>query len=239
MHRDHTPYWLARWLDGLAAWHAEHYRFVHCESVGEGTRLTHGRHVNFSGPGIHLGRHVHLYAMPDASIQISTWALGNLNPRIVIDDYCIVNPGVRLVAAEAIEIGPGSQLATGAYVTDADWHGLHHRVYPPGETAPVILEENCWVADRATVLKGVRVGRNSIVAAGAVATRDVPPNTVVAGNPARIVKEIDPDLPGTTRRDLFETLDYVAFERHARRDQLAANGLLRWLRTLVFPRRGD
>jgi len=239
MRTDHTPYWLARWLDRGAALYAERYRFVHCESVGEGARLTNGRYVNFSGPGIHLGRYVHLYAMRDASIQISAWALGNLNPKIVIDDYCIVNPGVRVIAAEHIQIGPGTQLATGAYLTDADWHGLHHRVYPPGDTAPIILEENCWVADRATVLKGVRVGRNSIVAAGAVATRDVPPNTIVAGNPARTVKEIDPDAPSTTRRDLFETLDYVSFEKHYVREQLAHNGLLRWLRTLLLPRRGD
>ena len=116
MRTDHTPYWLARWLDQGAALYAERYRFPHCESVGEGARLTNGRYVNFSGPGIHLGRYVHLYAMRDASIQISAWALGDLNPKIVIDDYCIVNPGVRVIAAERIEIGPGTQLATGAYL---------------------------------------------------------------------------------------------------------------------------
>ena len=54
----------------------------------------------------------------------------------------------------------------------------------PGE-----IEENVWVGSRALILKGVRVGKGSIVAAGAVVTKNVPPNCIVAGNPAKVVKE--------------------------------------------------
>ncbi|HGE70735.1 TPA: acyltransferase [Candidatus Poribacteria bacterium] len=54
--------------------------------------------------------------------------------------------------------------------------------------APVVVEDNAWVTAGAIILPGVRIGKGSVVAAGAVVTRDVPPNTVVAGNPARVIK---------------------------------------------------
>ncbi|GIS36486.1 MAG: hypothetical protein Ct9H90mP7_4940 [Candidatus Neomarinimicrobiota bacterium] len=56
---------------------------------------------------------------------------------------------------------------------------------------PIKLEENVWVGDRAVICKGVTIGKNSIVGAGAIVTKDVPPNVVVPGNPAKIVKELD------------------------------------------------
>jgi maltose O-acetyltransferase len=54
---------------------------------------------------------------------------------------------------------------------------------------PIVLEDRVWLANRSIVLKGVTIGHDAVVAAGAVVTRDVPPRTVVAGNPARVVRE--------------------------------------------------
>ena len=61
-----------------------------------------------------------------------------------------------------------------------------------------------WIGDRAVVGKGVTIGKNSIVAAGAVVVKDVPENVVVGGNPAKVIKELDPSIKGTTRIKLFE-----------------------------------
>jgi maltose O-acetyltransferase len=55
---------------------------------------------------------------------------------------------------------------------------------------PVVIEDDVWLAARVTVLKGVRIGRGAVVAAGAVVTKDVPPCTLVGGVPARIIKQI-------------------------------------------------
>ena len=55
---------------------------------------------------------------------------------------------------------------------------------------PVIIEDNVWIGDKATVLPGVTIGKGAIVAANAVVTKDVPPYCIVAGIPAKIVKEI-------------------------------------------------
>lgn len=58
-------------------------------------------------------------------------------------------------------------------------------------SAPVVIEDDVWIGEYALILKGVRVGKGAVVAAHAVVTKDVPPMTVVAGNPARVVKEIE------------------------------------------------
>jgi acetyltransferase-like isoleucine patch superfamily enzyme len=57
-------------------------------------------------------------------------------------------------------------------------------------TRPIVIGRNVWIAAGATIIGGVTVGENSVVAAGSVVTRDVPPDTLVAGNPARVVRSI-------------------------------------------------
>lgn len=57
---------------------------------------------------------------------------------------------------------------------------------------PVVLKRNCWIGAGATILPGVTVGENAVVAAGAVVTKDVAPNTIVGGNPAKFIKSITP-----------------------------------------------
>ena len=66
---------------------------------------------------------------------------------------------------------------------------------------PITIKKNCWICSSATIIGGVTVGENSIVAAGAVVTRDVPPNSIVAGVPAKVVREIDEK----DRMDVWET----------------------------------
>ena len=68
--------------------------------------------------------------------------------------------------------------------------------YPDGNhnleySSPITIKDGCWICSSATICGGVTIGENSIVAAGAVVTRDVPPNSIVAGIPARVIREID------------------------------------------------
>lgn len=90
--------------------------------------------------------------------------------------------------------------------------------YPDGHhdleySAPITIEENCWICSSATICGGVTVGKNSIVAAGAVVTRDVPPNSIVAGVPAKVVREIDAE----DRMDVWETYTKNEFPVSARK----------------------
>jgi carbonic anhydrase/acetyltransferase-like protein (isoleucine patch superfamily) len=88
-----------------------------------------------------------------------------------------------------------------------------------------------------TVCKGVTIGENAIVGARSVVTRDVPANTIVAGNPARVISELDPSQPGSRREHLFAPggLPYDDFKALHDRERLGANTLLDWLRTRVWP----
>lgn len=114
--------------------------------------------------------------------------------EIVFGDRVVLN-GTRFGCAQRIEIGEGCLLAE-ARIMDTDFHALDPQGKPRWQTVgvskPVVLGPNVWVCAGAMVLKGVTIGANSVVAAGAVVSRDVPPGVVVAGNPARIVKWLEP-----------------------------------------------
>lgn len=194
------------------------------------------RHIQVSGSGISLDDHVHVMALPDAPVRLSVFEdLGEIS----IGRYCIVNPGVRITSASSIEIGDSCMLAMNAYLSDADWHDTHHRIYAPGNTAPIKLHHNVWIGDSALVTKGVTIGENSIVGAYSVVTKDVPANSIVAGNPARKVGEIDPEHL-TTRDDLFNgPVQYEEFEAKYFQEKLRGNTLFKWLTSWLMPGRHD
>ena len=100
-----------------------------------------------------------------------------------------VNTGASISARAAVDIGRRCQIANHVAIMDSDFHGLIARDQPE-PPAPIVIEDDVWVAVRATVLKGVRIGRGAVVAAGAVVVSDVPPRTLVAGVPARVVREL-------------------------------------------------
>lgn len=70
--------------------------------------------------------------------------------------------------------------------TDA-WRWVH------SESKPIVIEDNVWIGENSTILKGVTIGKGSVVGCCSVVTKDVPPYSIVAGNPARVVKELTND----------------------------------------------
>ena len=139
------------------------------------------------------------------------------------------------MAAEKIEIGDACMIAHGAYISDADWHGIYDRAQPVGNTKPIILKDNVWVGDSAIICKGVTIGENSIIGAGAVVTKNVPENCIYAGNPARLVKKIN-EKEFNTREDFFSDPAKLAYEFDMLdKFSLKENTLLNWLKSLVNP----
>jgi len=183
-----------------------------------------------------MGDHVHFMALRDKPIRLAVYEkLGSIH----IGNYCIVNPGVRITSAAEITIGDGCMLAMNAYLSDADWHDLQHRIFTPGTSKPICLGDNVWIGDSALVCKGVTIGENSVVGANSVVTKDVPPNTIVAGNPAKVVGAINPD-DITTREHFFtRPVPYSEYKKAYYKKLYANNGLLNWLRTIVYPRSDD
>lgn len=101
---------------------------------------------------------------------------------------CSTSGNNMIIAKELIEIGQGTQIAWGVTISDHDFHKTYTNGKQNVETAAVRIGQNCWIGAGAMILKGVEIGDNAIVAAGAVVTRSVPPATLVAGVPAKVIK---------------------------------------------------
>jgi len=117
-------------------------------------------------------------------------------PKIAIGDGCMIMYRFQCNAAESVRIGRNVLIASNVLITDSD-----HVVEPGGlpvtrngklVTSPVVVEDNCWIGQNAVILKGVVIGHDSIVGANSVVTRDVPPLSVSAGNPSRIIRGMEP-----------------------------------------------
>ena len=105
------------------------------------------------------------------------------------DGGVILSMNSRIVCMESITIGEGAGISWDAQILDSDQHHISvGGVFRP-VSAPVVICPGAMIGSRATVLKGVTVGEGAVVAAGAVVNKNVPPRTMVAGTPARVIAE--------------------------------------------------
>jgi len=147
---------------------------------------------------IELGDHVSCYAGV-------SFALGE-NGSCKIGDFSLIN-GALIMANDHIEIGRHCLISWNVGIADSDFHPLdaaqrridtmalapYYKDRPPRpaiKAVPVVIKDSVWIGMNAVILKGVTIGENSVVAAGAVVSKSVPDNVVVAGNPAVIVKQL-------------------------------------------------
>lgn len=113
--------------------------------------------------------------------------------QIIIGDDVGIS-GCTISAGLKIEIKDHVMIGSGAVITDGDAHPVDPIQRRNGERCirkPVLIEENVFVGARAIILKGVTIGHDSTVGAGAVVTKSVPPYSVVAGNPAKVVRSFE------------------------------------------------
>jgi maltose O-acetyltransferase len=108
--------------------------------------------------------------------------------KIRFGDRCFVNTGCTIIAVEEIVVGDDVAFANEVYVMDSDSHGVEGK---PHKQAPIHIGDGCWIGARAIILPGVTLGKRVLVAAGAVVTKDVPDDSLVAGNPARVVRSLE------------------------------------------------
>lgn len=93
--------------------------------------------------------------------------------------------GTVIGAFKYIQIGNNVKCGANTLITDSDWHIDDYR---SGEPKPVIIEDNVWLGEGVKVLKGVTIGRNSIIGAGSVVTKNIPADVIAAGNPCKVIK---------------------------------------------------
>lgn len=97
--------------------------------------------------------------------------------------------GAHIDAQNLIKIGDNVRIAPYTIILDSDYHDVQNP-FSDVSGQPIIIEDNVWIATRSTILKGVTIGKGSVIATGAVVTKDVPENSIAAGVPARVIKKI-------------------------------------------------
>lgn len=128
--------------------------------------------------------------------------------RIQIGDHTCIYRKTVVGSVNSITIGSCVIISNHVHIYDNNNHPTSPKVrremcmtgfdgdawrWVYADSAPIIIEDNVWIGEYAAVLKGVTIGTGAIVASHAVVTKDVPPYTIVAGNPARVVKELEND----------------------------------------------
>lgn len=117
-----------------------------------------------------------IYVAPGAKLVLhGGWSFLNTNSTLNCFNY--------------IEIGKGCAISDNVCIADSDSHCINGQ--KDKVMAPIIIGDHVWIGKNVTVLKGVTIGSGAVIGAGSVVTKDVPGNTVVAGNPARPIKTIE------------------------------------------------
>jgi acetyltransferase-like isoleucine patch superfamily enzyme len=146
-----------------------------------------------------IGAHTHVRGQ-----LLTFWNSG----KIVIGQWCYIGEGTRIWSQSSISIGNYVLIAHLVDIHDTNSHPIDwkerrldteailsggYRTPTQTISASVTIEDDAWIGFKATIMKGVRIGRGAIVSAGAVVTKDVAPWTVVGGNPAKVIADISPD----------------------------------------------
>jgi acetyltransferase-like isoleucine patch superfamily enzyme len=162
-----------------------------CDAIGSGFQMGPLPYLHGQGR-IVLGDDVTFGGKPD-------FVFGNRGdrvPELVVGNRVYIGHMCCFAVSASVRLGNDCLLAGGVHISDYDGHPIDAarrragEPSPPEAVRPVTIGNDVWIGNHAMILKGVTVGDRAIIAAQAVVTHDVPPDTVVAGNPARVVKHL-------------------------------------------------
>ena len=181
-------------------------KFVHRLLIPKGEARPRGWVAVFLNPMLHTrgkGSRIRRNTRIDV-LPFNKFILGD---RSVIEDFSTINNGVggiiigndTLIGMANVLIGPVTIGNNVILAQNVVMSGLNHEYKDPAipirnqpvTTAPIIIEDDCWIAANAVITAGVTIGRHSVVAAGSVVTKTVAPYTIVGGNPARAIRRYD------------------------------------------------
>lgn len=165
------------------------------------TRLFRSRFAEF-GRGSHIDGPSWIRGGESISVgtNVQIWRSARLDVvnaevgRIVVEigDGAVLNPSIRISGAKSVRIGPGVGISSNCFITDNDHYSPDPTIGAVANThviaAPTSIGAHAWIGEKACVLKGVTIGKHSIIGAGSVVVRDVPPFSIAAGVPARVIK---------------------------------------------------
>jgi acetyltransferase-like isoleucine patch superfamily enzyme len=162
-----------------------------CARVGDRLNLEGAPPLIIGNGRIEIGDDVHIGSP-------CTWDVGP-EAELVIGDRVSLNYRGVISAARRVEIGDDTLIAGDVAIFDNTNHPLSpaqrlaRAPLTPAQMSPVIIGRNVWIGIHCIVMRGVTIGDDSVVAAGSVVTKPVPPRTLVAGNPARVIRVLADD----------------------------------------------
>lgn len=106
---------------------------------------------------------------------------------LTIGDYCSFS-GDSIRCFRSITIGNRVRVGANTLIIDGDAHQNDPR---SGSNKPIVIEDNVWIGGAVTVMKGVTIGRNSLIGYGSIVTKDIPSNVIAAGNPCKVIRSLD------------------------------------------------
>jgi len=143
--------------------------------VGKGVRIL------IKNGEINVGRKVQLHH----GVKLSAWGTEGYT-KINIGENTAIGDRTEIHAGQCVNIGANCNISWDVCIMDRDYHKFNS---PAEIIKPVNIKDNVWIGCNSIITKGVTIGEGAVVAAGSVVTKDVPPKTVVGGNPAKVIKE--------------------------------------------------
>ncbi len=236
MRKDHRPYWIKLFCLKFNNWYTQRFIKPQFDALGCSPMVIKPRSCQIHGKHIRAGNYLHLISHPLKPVRMTTWSSKSQAGSITLGDYCLISPGVELTSAVNIYIGHNTMIGADTSVQDSDWHGLYNRTRPFRCSQAIQVGNNVWIGARCIITKGVNIGENSVIGAGSVVTHNIPANVVAAGNPARVVKTLNPKRRMLKREFLFQQGDVYWQNQNLITQYLTAgNSFLKWLRVLLKP----
>lgn len=154
-------------------------------TVGGRVRLRGWPRVANEGRMI-IGQRVQLVSRP-VRLELVAMKGGTLD----IGERTLVNYGGSICATESVRIGARCLIGTHAIIMDNDFHRIEpERRYEWPESKPIVIGDDVWIGARVIVLPGTTIGEGSCIAAGSVVVGDIPPRSVAAGVPAKVIRTL-------------------------------------------------
>ncbi|UUN25570.1 DapH/DapD/GlmU-related protein [Streptomyces sp. FIT100] len=183
-----------RWVQERGAVTAQTPGPLRFRRIGTGTRLAFPQGTVFGEPWIELGDH----CIIGEQVTLTAGMMPDLDlgpdPILTLGDGVVLGRGSHVIADTTVTIGSDTYCGPYVYITSTN-HSYDDPHTPVGKqwprAAPVEIGPGCWLGTGAVILPGARIGRNAVVAAGAVVRGEVPDRAVVAGAPAKVVRRWD------------------------------------------------
>jgi acetyltransferase-like isoleucine patch superfamily enzyme len=186
-----TQVWAILWHFVATVLYREPVFRYRCLRVGRRLTLEGAPPLIIGNGRIELGDDVHVGSP-------CTWDVAQ-DAELIIGNRVSLNYRGVISVRDSVRIGDDTLIAGEVAIFDNTNHPvsparrLAREAPSTAEMGPVVIGRNVWIGLRCTIMRGVAIGDNSVVAAGAVVTKSVPPNTVVAGNPAVVIKCLTDD----------------------------------------------